>query len=324
MTQVLPHCERCGSAIEAGDLRCPVCYRAVLQASGDREPSIRIHVLRCSSCGAAMEYRARVQSPQCAFCASVLKIEQQTDPMEQTEQYLPFTVDRQTALAVYRRWLSRQGFFRPSNLASAARLESLRALWWVGWAVDAKAVVTWTVDSNDGARRASWAPHAGELETVFDGIVIPATRGLSPVECAKLIPTYVLTSGVQPLETEGISAVRERFATSRSVARGRIVEVIARMAEGRIKGRGAPGIRFCNFHAAIHLRGLVTRRIAFPAYAIAYRYGGRLYRSVISGQDSACIVGQLPHSLAKLAVVIVLICAGLVAMGLIVGSGLLR
>jgi len=260
-----------------------------------------------------MEYLARVQAPQCAFCGGVLKLEQPVDPMEQTEKYLPFTVDRVTAVQAYRRWLSRQGFFRPSNLASAARLESLRTLWWVGWAVDANAIVTWTVDSNAGAQRASWAPHAGELQTVFADIVIPATRGLSPAECAVLVPTYALASGIEQPRTSDAAAIQERFETSRSAARGRIVEAIQRIAEERIKGREAPGSRFRNFHAAIHLRGLLTRRLAFPAYAIAYRYRGRLYRTVISGQDSECVIGQAPVSLTKLFLIVALFVAGLVA-----------
>ena len=313
MTAALANCRRCGSANEAGDLRCPVCYLAIPQADADAGAAIRIHIFRCPSCGPAMEYRARVQAPQCAFCGSVLNLEEQIDPMEQTEDYLPFTVDRTAAEDAYRGWLSHRGFFRPSNLATAARRESLRALWWVGWVAKADALETWTLDSNAGAGRAEWAPHAGELQTVFDDIVIPATRGFSPIECARLAPTYALESATEQPEPADPAAVRERFDTSRSVARSRIVEAIQRLAEGRVKGRGAPGTRFRNFRSSIHLRGLRTRRLAFPAYAIAYRYGGRLYRTVISGQDATCVIGQVPLSLAKLVLVIALVLAGLAA-----------
>ena len=88
------------------------------------------------------------------------------------------------------------------------------------------------------------------------------------------------------------------------------------MAEARIKGRQVPGNRFRNFHAAIHLRGLVTRRLAFPAYVIAYRYRGRRYRTVISGQNPACVIGEVPRSLAKLVLVIALALLGLGAVGI--------
>ena len=323
MTAAPLNCQRCGSVSEAGDLRCPVCYLAIPHLASDTGRGTRVHIFRCPSCGPAMEYRTTVQAPQCAFCGSVLKLEAQIDPVEQTEQYLPFTLDRRAATDTYRGWLARQGFFQPSSLASAARLESLRALWWTGWIVSADAIVTWTLDSNAGARRAAWAPHAGELRTEFDHIVIPATRGLSPHECARLIPTYRVAGAVnEPPQSDGTDGVRERFDVSRSVARGRIVEAIRGLAEARIKGHEAPGARFRNFHASIQLRGLRTRRVAFPAYAIAYRYRSRLYRTVISGQDPACVIGQTPISVLKVALLVALILAGFaVAMvGLILGS----
>jgi hypothetical protein len=312
-------CRRCGSSKEAGDLRCPVCYLAI-PAVAVTSDATRIHIFRCPACGPAMEYRARVQAPQCAFCGSVLKLEEQVDPVEQTEEYLPFKVDRQAIVDVYRGWLSRQGFFQPSNLASAARLESLRALWWVGWVVNADAVVTWTLDSDAGAGRAGWAPQAGELRTVFENIIIPATRGLSASECARLVPSYALASGGEPSEPVDTEAVRERFEMSRSVARGRIIEAIQHLAEARIKSGEATGTRFRNVHASVHLRGLRTRRLAFPAYAIAYRYGGALYRTVISGHDPSCVIGRTPVSLAKIALVVALVLAGFAALAV----GLLR
>ena len=148
------------------------------------------------------------------------------------------------------------------------------------------------------------------------------TRGLSPLECARLIPTYTVASAVVESGSDGTDEVRERFDVSRSVARSRIVEAIRSLAEARIKGQEAPGTRFRNFHASIQLRGLRTRRVAFPAYAIAYRYRNRLYRTVISGQDPACVIGQTPISVLKVALLVALILAGFaVAMvGLILGS----
>jgi hypothetical protein len=268
-----------------------------------------------------MECRAEVEALQCAFCGGVVHPEQEVDPMEQTEKFLLFTVDRDEAVEVYRRWLRSLGFFRPSDLASASRLESLRALWWVGWVFDADAQVTWAADSDAGARQAKWAPHAGELLIHFDDIVVPATRGLSAAECARLIPTYALASGVdQPTGAES-GVIRERFKLPRSRARTQIVDAIQRLAEIRIKTEAAPGSRSRNVHTAIRLRGLVNRRFAFPAYVIAYRYRGQLYRTVISGQEPTCVFGDAPRSLAK---VVVVILATVLAMGAVVAWMILR
>jgi hypothetical protein len=264
-----------------------------------------------------MEYRAKARAPQCGFCGGVLKLEEQVDPVEQTEKYVEFAVDRTAATEAYRRWISQQGFFRPSNLSSAARLESMQSLWWVGWVLHADTFVTWTADSDAEKQKADWAPHAGELQAGFDNIVIPATRGLSSEECGRLIPTYSLSNAVtQPTQTNAEFVV-ERFEVSRSFARARLVEAIQQMAESVVQRGHIPGSRFRNLHASIQLRGLVARRMAFPAYVLAYRYRGQLYRTVISGQDSSCVIGEAPRSLAKLALVIAL---GLAALGAVVAG----
>ena len=303
MTAAAVSCARCRTVVERGDLRCPVCFQAVPAAAMEITGAARARILRCAGCGAAMEYRVAVQAPQCAYCDGVLKLEERVDPVEQIERNLPFVVDRNQAIAAYRRWISLQGFFRPSNLASAARLESLRALWWVGWLVDAEALVAWTADSNEGTIKAKWAPHAGQFQTEFAEVVIPATRGLSAAECARLVPTYSLTGGV-PVEAND-DALREQFEVARSVGRARIVAAIRELAKGRIEAK-IPGSRFRNVHSAVQLRGLITRRLAFPAYVLAYRYRGRVYRTVISGQDPACVIGEAPRSLAKLLLLLLL------------------
>ncbi len=155
----------------------------------------------------------------------------------------------------------------------------------------------------------------GRTQSEFTGLVIPATRGLSTYECARLVPTYNLESAVTPSAEAVQDIFQERFETPRSFARARIVGEIQRLTELRIKDHEIPGSRFRNFHSATHLRGLVTRRLAFPAYVFAYRYRGQLYRTVISGQDPNCVIGEAPRSMAKLIMVILAVA---LALGLVV------
>jgi hypothetical protein len=293
-------CSRCDSPLERDDLRCPICSQATPLSTPPDRKDARVEVLRCQGCGAAVSYSEKARAPKCAFCGSVLHLETSSDPMEQTEHFLPFTVTRDQATGAYRGWLRGLGFFRPSDLASAARLESLKALWWVGWVFQADALVSWAADSNHGARRAEWAPHAGQLPTPFRDILVPATRGLSESETSKLTDSYRLdTARPEPLG-DGETIV-EQFDLRRSAARRQVSEAMERLAEERVKDGHVPGSRVRNFSAAILLRRLVTLRYAFPAYVIAYRYRGRLFRTVISGQDPTRILGRAPYSGWKIA-----------------------
>jgi hypothetical protein len=293
-------CTRCDSPIEGDDLRCPICSLAIPAGEETDPAEPRVEILRCEGCGAAVSYNEKVRAPKCAFCGSVLHLETPPDPMEQTRHFLPFTVSRSQAAEAYRRWLEGLGAFRPSDLASSARLESLKALWWVGWVFLADALVSWAADSNADARRAPWAPHAGQAPMPFRDILVPATRGLSAHETEHLTDSYRLETAKDAPEGADDQAVVEQFDLRRSVARQQVADAMRRLAEHRVQDGHIPGSRFRNFASAILLRRLQTLRYAFPAYVVAYRYRGRLFRTVISGQDATRVLGRAPYSVWKI------------------------
>ena len=315
MTADSGSCARCASPLEREDLRCPICNAAAPGTEVADLETTTTEVLRCNSCGAAVSYSVGARAPACAFCGSVMHTETPDDPLEQTQFYVPFTVDRAAADEAYRRWLGGLGWFRPSDLGSASRVESMTPLWWVTWVFNAAASVTWTADSDAGAQRSDWAPHSGETEMVFDDVVASASRGLSVSETDLLIPTYDLTTARDAPDDQIPGTTVEQFDLPRSTARGRVTAFIRRLVRERLQKGPIPGGRFRNVHAAVVLRRLVTRRLAFPAWVLAYRYRGSLYRVVISGQDAGCLVGSAPYSVARIFAVI---CGGALALALIV------
>jgi hypothetical protein len=311
MSEAAAPCLRCESPLEGEDLRCPVCFLATPVAGRLDRPEVTVEILRCDGCGAALSYDVRARAPKCAFCGSVVRVETSADPLEQTERFLPFAVDRDHAAAAFRRWVGTLGFFRPSDLATDARLESLEALWWVGWVFEVEALVSWTADSDQGRRRAPWAPHAGQVPMVVRDVLVPATRGLSDAEATHLTPSYRLeTARAGPEGANGRSVV-ERFDIRRSTARRRVADTLHRMAEHELRERHVPGSRIRHLKTAFLLHRLVTRRYAFPAWVLAYRYRGRLFRTVLSGQDAGCVLGSAPRSLAKIALAAVAALLGL-------------
>jgi hypothetical protein len=233
-----------------------------------------------------------------------MAVEVPSDPVEQTEFYLPFTVDHRAAEAAFRRWLGGLGWFRPSDLRSRSVIEKLRPLWWVGWVVDAEATVSWAADSDAGSRQADWAPHCGRAILEFVRMAVPASRGLSADETRFLVPSYDLAGAAH--ETAGAvdDAVRERFDLPRSAARRKVAAMIDDEAARRIEDGHVPGRRFRNLHTEVLLRRLVTRRYAFPSHVLAYRYRGTLHRVVVSGQDADRILGTAPYSVPKIALTV--------------------
>ncbi|MDF1797716.1 MAG: hypothetical protein P1V81_00945 [Planctomycetota bacterium] len=307
-------CERCQSPLERGDLRCAICGKTTPDV-GPALEAVRVQVLRCEGCGAAVQYDPAVGAPACAFCASVTHLEELVDPVEQTGAFAPFTVARADATAALKQWLGGQGFFRPADLASRASLEKLQPILWVAWVFDARCQVTWAADSNKGSLRSAWAPHSGETHLTFQDVLVSASRGLSDDEVDALVDSYSL-DGLTPepaaeVELDLASVHVESFDVQRSAARRRIVAGVESAAARRIEADHIPGSRFRNVHTSILLEGLETRRLAFPAWVLAYRYKQKLYRAVISGQDASVITGKAPWAIGRILMVVLLALAAI-------------
>ncbi|MCP3137270.1 zinc ribbon domain-containing protein [Pyxidicoccus xibeiensis] len=313
-------CQRCASALEVDDLRCPICGLPTPPAAHGAAEREQARVVRCESCGAAVEYSAEAKAPKCAYCGSTMRVEMTPDPVEQAEAWLPFTVDPEAARGALMSFLGKGGFFRPSGLARDAALESLRPLWWPAWSFRAGVDVSWTADSDAGSGRADWAPHAGRTRFDFDDIPVPASRGLKPKECEALAPHYRRDSAEgTPRGPEGADV--ERFEATRSGARRTVLEAVERLSSERLQQGVIPGRRFRNVRVAVALSSLYTRRLALPVYVLAYRYKDTPYRVLVHGQDVSFVIGEAPISgwrvAAVVAGVLVLVLAVLLATGVL-------
>ena len=319
MSGVDLRCGRCSSVIAVDDLRCPICNLTTPVSGVEDRTEAVVDILRCSGCGAAMTYQVEKRAAACAFCGSVLEIEHPADPIEEAEDGLPFTVDSAGARQAFAAWLGSLGWFRPGDLRTDARLETIQPLRWVAWIFDANAEVSWAADTDADTRRSDWAPHAGVTELVYDDVVVPATRGLTREEIAHLLPSYDIASTSDTADLVDDATV-ERFDVPRSTARARLVEAVDRLARRRLEERHLPGRRVRNLHISTILRGLEARRVTLPAWVLAYRYKDRLYRTVLSGQDASCLKGEAPYSAARIAAVAA---GGLAAVVLLILLGLL-
>jgi hypothetical protein len=289
-------CARCQTAIEDGDLRCAICAFPVPAGPRVADGPQHAQVLRCGECGAAVAFSAEAQAPRCGFCGATMVIEQPLDPIEAARKRVAFSVGREAAQAALQGWLARRGWFAPPALSSEAVLESLTPLSWAAWLVNADARVTWTADSDAGARRSNWAPHAGEVTLAFHNIVVPASRGLRASECRRLIPHYNVAGAVavdRAAAAGEVESTIESFDAQRSAARTYVQDRIEAAAKVRVEPQ-IPGRRFRNVHVACLLERQTTERIALPAWILAYRYRGHPHRAIVHGQRAEVVFGRAP------------------------------
>jgi len=314
MTSVDLQCQRCHSRLETEDLRCPVCAQPTPRVARAVERE-RARLIRCGTCGAAIAYSVEAQAPKCAYCASEMHLETQEDPIDQADRFLPFTVGPDQANEALAAFLGSGGFFRPKDLASRSAVDSMRPMWWPGWNLNATVQATWTADTNVGSHRSNWAPHSGQTQLALDNILVSASRGLTLKETEKLTPQYRLSQASS--EPEGPPKAQvELFDVTRSGARRQILAAVENMAREHIAKADLPGSRHRNLRVAVVLSGLETSHYALPAYVLAYRYKKKLYRVVVHGQDTGCVLGEKPISWAKVAVTVLVAMAVLVLVAL--------
>lgn len=314
MTQTA--CQRCESPLAASDLRCAICGLPAVAPEGPSAEEAVAQVLRCNGCGAAVAYHAEAQAPRCDFCGEVMELETPEDPVEQAEAFVRFRVTPEQARAALDAWLGSRGFFRPSDLRAQARIHELKPLWWAGWMFDADVLMSWAADSDAGARRSSWAPHAGQARVAMRRVVVPASAGLRADECTALIPRYDVASTTAQPDEAFREATVEQFVLQRSSARKVLHQALRSVAAGHA-AKQIPGSSHRNLRVEVLPTRLDTRHLAFPAHVLAYRYRDRVYRAIVHGQDPSCVVGAAPLSVARI-VAVVAAALGLVALVVLV------
>jgi hypothetical protein len=310
MPSVESQCQRCHSRLEDEDLRCPVCALPTPRPlkSVDREHA---RVIRCNNCGAAIAYSVEAQAPKCAYCASEMHTETQEDPIDQAEHFVPFEVSPEQAQQALAAFLGKGGFFRPSDLAHRAALDSLKPMWWPGWEFDARVEATWTADTDAGSQRSDWAPHSGASQFVLRQILVSASRGLTQAETQRLAPHYDV-SRAKPKPMGPPDAQVELFDVTRSGARRQILTAVEGMSREQIARTELPGRRHRNLRVAVALSGLDTSHYALPVYVLAYRFKQKLYRVVVHGQRTDCVLGEKPIAWGKV------VATALIALALLV------
>ena len=311
------HCKRCESPLEVDDLRCAVCGlpTPVLLAPVLEQTA---QILRCNGCGAAVSYNAEAQAPRCDFCGSVMEVEVPEDPIEQASQFVNFRVPEAEARAALAQWLGSLGFFRPPDLQSKSTIDALKPLWWVGWMFDASAVMSWAADSNAGAIRSAWAPHSGQGTLELRRVVVSASRGLTEPECTALVPHYNLGDVADGPEGHARATV-ETFAVQRSAARRLIARALEGVAAEHAKPQ-IPGSTYRNLHVSVLPTRLTSSHWAFPAWVMAYRYDGEVYRAIVHGQDPRCVIGKAPYSWTRIFMVAGGVLVLITLIGLIVAA----
>ena len=248
-----------------------------------------------------MSYDASAENLRCPYCASE-RLEKQTDSRGiSPARMIAFRVNQASAQQAVRAWLGR-GFWRPSDLASSARISKIVAVYVPYWVFSANTHTYWTADSGNtpfGAR-ADWYPVSGDHRDEYRGIIVGASSSLTPAETNQLCPfdlAQAIPADLRELEFANV----ERFTVPRKYARPMARQGLEEHERQAISRSYLPG-RHRNLKANVLIEDLHSEPIVLPVWIMAYRYRDQLYRILVNGQ-SGKVFGQAPFSYAKAIIV---------------------
>lgn len=311
-------CDYCGGTqtVEVGDAEIVEhAIEKALTAPGHTGLDRPVRRIKCGNCHAVISFDPGVVAGKCAFCgaAAVTEIEGQSGVFT-PESLLPFTVDRDTALQAYRKWLAGL-WFRPNDLKKRAQLQELAGVYLPFWTFDAHAESWWTADAgyyyyvtetyrdSQGrrqtrqVRRTRWERASGRHRGDYDDVLVYASRGLPEDLCRAIEPFH--TRELRPWDGRylaGFGAEEYAIDAVEGWRRGQ-----QRMQERETRACAAlvPGDTYRNLRVRTEFSNATFKHVLLPVWIAAYLYKDKSYRFLVNGQTGE-VQGKAPWSWIKI------------------------
>lgn len=310
MPDLVEKCSVCGALLDEEDLFCANCGTAAPTPADVAEPGRGAARpvgsgpatvdFQCDGCGASMSFDAKVGALRCPFCGNQRLTRTETTGL-QARRAIPFALSRQQAIQTMRQWLGR-GWWRPGNLARAAMITKISAVFVPYWIFQAKTHTYWTADSSQtpAGARGDWYPLSGEHHGRYTGLLVGASGALTPHETQNICP-FDLAAAQAMEEVAMREAAVEQFRVKRKYARP-LARQGLEARESEACRQYVPG-RCRNMKVNIRIEDMASEPVLLPVWIAAYKYKNQTFRFLVNGQTGKA-AGQAPVSWAKIATVI--------------------
>ena len=277
----------------------------------------------CGKCASKIAVIKGHKLEQCPFCGHI--------EFEASEQHksallptgiIPFTVPEKRARKKLTKWLRKGSwFFLPNELRKLTDPDQLRGVFIPYFIIDAflrsswkgKSGVTYQVN-NRGKKenRTNWENFAGYWEHFFEGMSVPASKGIHQGTLQKILPfnTRELVSYDPDYLKDWFTEIYQQDEKDALEVAETIMETeVEFKADQRIKGDEIKDLKF-----AMEKMLITFKHILLPVWIGTFTYRGKTFQYLINGQTGE-ISGTKPLSLEKM---IITVAAGIVLIAALV------
>ena len=279
--------------------------------------------VRCTNCGAVTTVSASRTSDKCPYCGSPLAMQNHYQFKLNVQAVLPFVIDSEKALSIYRSWIASR-WFAPSDFKRrATRGEAMNGVYLPYWTYDSQTRTWYTGQRGDAyyttemvpvtqngkttmqprqVRRVRWSPASGNVSVFFDDVLVPAAQSL---------PIY-LQDGLRPWRLENLKPFRQEFLagfvteTYQVGLKDGFDDAKVRMEpeiENAIR-RDIGGDEQRIVSKQSEYSKVTFKHILLPVWLSAYAYNGETYRFTVNAQTGEAS-GDRPWSVWKIAAAVV-------------------
>lgn len=345
-------CKQCGANLQYAPgtrtLACPYCgtaneipekheiveeldYQAWLAKLADERSTEETLAVQCRTCGAQTTLPPNEVADLCPFCGSAIVTEAASRKIIKPQGLLPFHVNRNQAMTLFRVWLNGL-WFAPGALRRSADTTGVKGIYVPAWTYDCDTQSDYTGQRGDDywetetyttvengktvtrtrqVLKTRWHYVSGTVANRFDDILVLATTSL-PRKYADALEPWDLQN-VAAYSDEYLSGfvaesyridLPQGFEMAKQEMEGPIADTIRQDIGGDHQTIDSVSTRYFN---------ITFKHILLPVWLSAYRYHEKTYRFMVNARTGE-VQGERPYSPLKITL---LVMATLIAIAII-------
>ena len=277
----------------------------------------------CSSCGATVSFEENEEKRRCPSCGDTT-LSRKSAPMFVPDGIIPFSIDRNKAVEIFRAWINSRKF-APRDIKEMAKLGKVSGFYVPAWNMNFRlsgsyfANVTKLEDIGNDEMVTWHYPVRSNVEKTFVNILLSANErisnetieDLSPYDIQKLRPySNEYLFGYSVLNSD--QNIHEKYADVVDKKKEKVTNRIRADLKSKFD-------TIESFNIALDSKSATFNYLYVPVWANHYTYNGKKYHCYINGQTGQAI-GNAPKSFWKIFSTILGIVGGVGLMALLIAK----
>jgi hypothetical protein len=305
-----------GAKVSENDLVHALENQTSRRASAGAAQFAGTHEVKCSACGATVQFQGTLTSSACAYCDAPI----QRENAHAAEHRIPvdglctFLVEKTQAQQNLTKWVKSR-WFAPNAWKARGVDGKFDGVYMPFFTFDAMTFTRYSGERGDAyyetvgsgnnkrrVRKVRWSPAYGSFQRFFDDVLIPALkslpqkllRGLEPWPLEKTVPFSDAAMSGKLAHTYELE-LKETFHLSKE----RMEESLRADVKKRIGGDEQ------RIHSMdVNYSALTYKHILLPVWILAYRYLDKPYRVCVNAMTGS-VHGERPWSKVKIALAVI-------------------